>query len=101
MRVAEKFYLKDASMKAEYIRRHNELWPAMAALIGQAGIRNYTIWASGGGELFAYYEVDDMERCAHTLGHAAIKAKWDAYMSDIICFDDQGPELLEQMFLLE
>lgn len=37
--------------KTEYIRRHNEIWPEMKAVLGQAGICNYTIFADG-GELF-------------------------------------------------
>ena len=29
---------------AEYIRRHDEIWPEMTDVLNQAGIRNYTIW---------------------------------------------------------
>ena len=40
-------------MKAEYIRRHNEIWPEMVEVLKSAGIANYTIFASG-NELFGY-----------------------------------------------
>ena len=43
--------------KAEYIRRHDALWPEMAETLRQAGIRNYTIWCCG-DELFGYYECE-------------------------------------------
>ena len=33
--------------KEEYIRRHNEIWPEMTALLKEAGICNYTIFADG------------------------------------------------------
>ena len=43
--------------KAEYIRRHDEIWPEMTEVLTQAGIRNYTIWCCG-DELFGYYECE-------------------------------------------
>ena len=41
--------------KAEYVRRHDEIWPEMTEVLTRAGIRNYTIWCCG-DELFGYYE---------------------------------------------
>ena len=41
--------------KAEYIRRHDAIWPEMKQLLKDAGICNYTIFANG-EELFGYYE---------------------------------------------
>lgn len=43
--------------KAEYIRRHDEIWPEMTEVLTRAGIRNYTIWCCG-DELFGYYECE-------------------------------------------
>ena len=43
--------------KAEYIRRHNEIWPEMVEVLKSAGICNYTIFAAG-EELFGYYECE-------------------------------------------
>ena len=43
--------------KAEYIRRHDEIWPEMTEVLMRAGIRNYTIWCCG-DELFGYYECE-------------------------------------------
>ena len=48
--------------KAEYIRRHDALWPEMAETLRQAGIRNYTIWCCG-DELFGYYECERGAAC--------------------------------------
>ena len=39
--------------KAEYIKRHNEIWPEMVEVLKKAGIVNYTIFADG-DELFGY-----------------------------------------------
>lgn len=40
---------------AEYERRHAQLWPEIAAALGEAGIRNYSIFHAG-DQLFGYYE---------------------------------------------
>ena len=57
---AWKATLKDG-MKEEYIRRHNEIWPALVELLKSAGIENYSIWLCG-HELFGYYEC---KHCKH------------------------------------
>ena len=33
-------------MKAEYIKRHDEIWPELVEVLKSAGIKNYTIWYS-------------------------------------------------------
>ena len=100
MKYAERFYLRDISFRDEYIRRHHEIWPQMRDLILEAGIHDYSIWLSG-TDIFACYEVDDMDRCAAVLKASSIKAEWDKYMSDIICFaDGVAPESLRLAFLL-
>ena len=32
---------------AEYVKRHDEIWPEMKALLKKAGICNYSIFANG------------------------------------------------------
>ena len=44
-------------MQAEYVRRHDEIWPEMRETLARAGIVNYTIWRCG-NELFGYYECE-------------------------------------------
>ena len=44
-------------MRAEYQRRHDQIWPEMKELLKSAGIRNYTIWTDG-ETLFGYYECE-------------------------------------------
>ena len=43
--------------KTEYIRRHDAIWPEMKAVLKEAGICNYTIFANG-DELFGFYECE-------------------------------------------
>ena len=41
--------------KAEYQRRHSEIWPEMVQVLKEAGICNYSIFYVN-DELFGYYE---------------------------------------------
>ena len=72
---------------AEYVRRHDELWPEMTELLNKAGIHNYTIWQEG-HELFGYYECEfGTDFAAKTQVESEIVAKWDTYMADILIMD--------------
>ncbi|MEG0769636.1 MAG: L-rhamnose mutarotase [Ruthenibacterium sp.] len=55
-RIAWKGKIKQGC-KAEYVRRHNEIWPELVAVLKEAGICNYTVFAAG-EELFGYYECE-------------------------------------------
>ncbi len=90
--------------KAEYKRRHDEIWPEMKEVLKSAGIRNYTIWNTG-DLLFGYYE------CAYGIEYAAdvqknsdIVKKWDEYMRDVLIMDKDektgAQPLLEKVFEL-
>mgnify|MGYP002540105908 CR=1 FL=1 len=81
-RYAWKALLKPG-MKAEYKRRHDEIWPEMKAMLKEAGIRNYTIW-NVGDELFGYYECDDLQTALVVQQDAPVSARWRTYMRDVI-----------------
>ena len=70
--------------KAEYIRRHTEIWPEMTALLKSAGICNYTIFNTG-NELFGYYECEKgLAFAEQTQAGSEIVDRWNAYMKDIL-----------------
>ena len=91
-------------MKTEYIRRHDEIWPEMTAVLNQAGISNYTIWTDG-DELFGYYECESAQKAAAVQADSPVVEKWNKYMKDVMvmAFDPQtGTAVrLEQVFLHE
>ena len=92
-------------MKAEYKRRHDEIWPEMKELLKQAGIRNYTIWTDG-EELFGYYECEKgIAFAEQTQAGSPIVDRWNAYMDDVlelVMDPETGAQpKMEQMFLLE
>jgi len=99
MRYTQHFYLRNASFRDEYIRRHDELWPEMKELLFQAGFRNYSIWISG-NNLFAYFENDNLTVAEKLLKNSPVKAKWDKYMAEIITIDPTS-QSLECAFLYE
>ena len=70
--------------KAEYIKRHDEIWPEMTAVLNEAGIHNYTIWNTG-DHLFGYYEcVKGIEFAERTQAESPVVDRWNAYMEDIL-----------------
>ena len=91
--------------KAEYQRRHSEIWPEMVQVLKEAGICNYSIFYVN-DELFGYYE------CAKGVAYAEkvqaespVVARWNEYMKDILELE-MDPETvaqpkLEQVFRLD
>jgi L-rhamnose mutarotase len=88
----------------EYQRRHTHVWPEMLAELKAAGCHNYSIFRDG-LNLFAYLEVDDLDRYRASLATSEVAAKWEAYMSDILVREvDQlasFPPLLSEAFHLD
>ena len=82
-RVAWKARLKPG-MKQEYIKRHNEIWPEMTAILNEAGIHNYSIWCID-DDLFGYYEAKKgAVFAAKTQAQSKIVEKWNIYMKDVM-----------------
>ena len=70
--------------KAEYIKRHDEIWPEMTELLKSAGICNYTIFNTG-DTLFGYYECEKgLAYAQRVQAESAVVDRWNAYMADIL-----------------
>ena len=68
----------------EYIRRHDEIWPEILALLKKAGICNYTIFLSG-DEVFGYYECEHgIAFAEQTQAGSEVVDRWNDYMKDIM-----------------
>ena len=68
----------------EYIKRHNEVWNEMKAVLNDAGIKNYTIWLDG-NDLFGYYECEKgVEYAAKTQAESEVVKRWNEYMKDVM-----------------
>mgnify|MGYP002520851317 FL=1 len=68
----------------EYIKRHNQIWNEMKAVLNDAGIKNYTIWLDG-NDLFGYYECEKgVEYAAKTQSESEVVKRWNEYMKDVM-----------------
>jgi len=69
---------------AEYKRRHDTIWPELAALLSQAGIHDYSIFLDEETlHLFAVHKL--RERNARiTLPEHPVMRRWWEYMRDLM-----------------
>lgn len=88
--------------EAEYLRRHDALWPDMREALLAAGILHYEIYLEPGTSLLFGHIV---RRRSHTMGampDLPVMARWRAHMSDLLVGDASGPQRVElrRMFRL-
>lgn len=70
--------------QAEYIERHNQIWPQMKAVLKEAGIVNYSIWLAD-GEVFGYYECEKgAAYAAKVQSESPVVDRWNEYMKDVM-----------------
>jgi len=102
-RLAFKMVLKEGQ-KAEYKKRHDEIWPELKMLLKEAGVSEYSIFLDEETNmLFAFQNVDGNSG-SQDLGQTEIVQKWWAYMADIMETNpDNSPVMtqLEEVFYLE
>jgi L-rhamnose mutarotase len=68
----------------EYERRHDELWPELAAAISAAGISNYTLFRRG-LQVVGYWEcVPDAPTALRRISETEVDRRWTESMSDLI-----------------
>ena len=87
--------------EAEYLKRHNEIWPELSALLKTAGIRDYSIFLDhSSGTLFALQKLTESNTNDNLPHHPSMK-RWWAYMADIMETNpDNSPvaQALEEVF---
>ena len=71
-------------MAAEYQKRHDEIWPELSAVLGDAGISDYSIFLDAESlTLFAVLKQADENTVAELPNHPIVK-KWWAHMAPIM-----------------
>jgi L-rhamnose mutarotase len=82
--------LLNPGMKAEYKKRHDEIWPELVVLLKKSGISNYSIHFDPESDvLFGYLERTETHTMADLPNHPAMQ-KWWAYMKDIMKYNTDG-----------
>lgn len=102
-RHAFKMFL-NPGMKAEYKKRHDEIWPELAELLTETGISNYSIHLDEETNiLFGYLERRDDHLMDDLPKHPVMK-KWWAHMKDIMAYNSDGTPVaipLNEVFFLK
>ena len=102
-RHAFKMFL-NPGMKAEYKKRHDEIWPELSILLGEAGIHNYSIHLDEEtNTLFGYLERPDHHTMDDLPKHPVMK-KWWAHMADIMAYNPDGTPVaiaMNEMFYMK
>ena len=74
----------NAGQKAEYQRRHDEIWPELVALLKGAGVSDYSIWLDEEtNHLFAILKRPG-DHGMDALPKEALMRKWWDYMADVM-----------------
>jgi L-rhamnose mutarotase len=89
--VAFRMQLKPG-MAAEYRRRHEQLWPELAAALREAGIHDYSIFLDEQTlHLFAVLKLREGHR-REQLPHHPVMRRWWSYMAELMETEpDQRP----------
>ncbi|MDB5525008.1 MAG: L-rhamnose mutarotase [Rhizobium sp.] len=89
---------------AEYKRRHDAIWPELAAMLKRAGASDYSIWLDEEtNHLFAILK-RPKDHTMDALPQEAIVRKWWDYMADVMGVEPDNTPVqipLVKMFHLE
>ncbi len=92
-----------AGCEEEYRRRHSAIWPELATLLGETGIRDYSIFLEEKTfQLFAILQIDD-GRKLDDLAVQPVMQRWWEYMKDLMDTNPDGSPVvvpLKEMFHL-
>jgi L-rhamnose mutarotase len=63
-----------------YRKDHQEIWPELARVIRESGIRNYSLFLRPDGTVFSYFECDDAAAAAAYVQGTEVSARWERAM---------------------
>ncbi|GID96632.1 L-rhamnose mutarotase [Amorphoplanes digitatis] len=87
---------------AEYVERHQAVWPEMLQALRATGWRNYSLFLRSDGLLIGYVEADDLEASRAAMEATDVNARWQAEMAPFFAgtTPDDGFPLLTEVFHL-
>ncbi|CAK2175730.1 L-rhamnose mutarotase [Vibrio crassostreae] len=89
--------------KAEYSKRHDEIWPELVDVLKSHSAHNYSIFFhEATNQLFGYVEIES-EELWQQVAHTETCQKWWSYMQDIMATNpDKSPQSIpiEPVFYL-
>lgn len=102
-RIAFKMFLNEGC-KEEYIKRHDEIWPELAALLSETGISDYSIFLDEETNVLLGVLKCNNELAYENLPLHPIMQNWWEYMKDIMQTNpDSSPKSisLNEVFYLK
>jgi L-rhamnose mutarotase len=90
---------------AEYVARHQAVWPEMQDALRATGWRNYSLFMRSDGLLIGYVESDDLAASQAAMAQTEVNARWQAEMAEFFTgidgrAPDEGLQLLTEVFHL-
>jgi L-rhamnose mutarotase len=77
-------------MGDEYRRRHATVWPEIDALLREAGVERYTIYAWG-DVVFSHLEVPSYAALVERFNGDPIAQRWEEEMADVLEYPNADP----------
>jgi L-rhamnose mutarotase len=97
------FHLQvDPNRMAEYVERHNAVWPEMLDALRATGWRNYSLFLRSDGLLIGYVEADDLAASQAAMEALDVNARWQSEMAEFFVgtTPTEGFPLLTEVFHL-
>ncbi|HEY6901392.1 MAG TPA: L-rhamnose mutarotase [Puia sp.] len=92
-----------AGFEEEYRRRHDAIWPELAALLRETGVREYSIFLDEASlTLFGVLRIAEPAKLDELPAHPVMRKWWD-YMKDIMDSNPDGSPVtkaLKEVFYL-
>ena len=89
---------------AEYVERHQAVWPEMQDALRATGWRNYSLFLRSDGLLVGYVETDDLAAAQAAMARTEVNARWQAEMAALFASEgapDEAWERIPEVFNLE
>jgi L-rhamnose mutarotase len=91
---------------AEYVERHQAVWPDMQDALRATGWRNYSLFLRTDGLLIGYVEADDLAASQAAMAETDVNKRWQAEMAPFFTgIEGRGPDegfvLLQEVFHLD
>ncbi len=88
-RIAFRLQLKPGCL-AEYTRRHDEIWPEMAALIRSTGVSDFRIWHDPETDTLFCSQLRVDDGVADSIRGHPVWRRWQAAMADLLVTSPDG-----------
>jgi L-rhamnose mutarotase len=87
---------------AEYVERHQAVWPEMQDALRATGWRNYSLFLRADGLLIGYVEADDLAASQAAMQALDVNTRWQSEMAEFFVgtSPDEGFPLLTEVFHL-